>query len=103
MCFGFTGKNRRSNLRGILPGLDELKASGRLEALIRSGLESLRKLCPYRCTCRRTAQAVTVRWIGPDRVFARLWKECAIQEGIQCIRLTNPIWSATPDFAQLGG
>ena len=43
----------RQQVFGTLGRLDELKASGRLEALIRSGLESLRKVYPYRCACRR--------------------------------------------------
>ena len=47
------GDKVRQQVFGTLGRLDELKASGRLEALIRSGLESLRKVCPYRCACRR--------------------------------------------------
>jgi hypothetical protein len=47
------GEKVRQQVFGTLGRLDELKASGRLEALIRSGLESLRKIYPYRCACRR--------------------------------------------------
>src|ERR1700741_2440272 len=34
-------------------------------------------------------EAVTVQRIGPDLVFGRLWKECAIQEVIQSLLQTR--------------
>jgi hypothetical protein len=46
------GENVRQQVLGTLGRLYELKASGRLEALIRSGLESLRKVSRYRCAYR---------------------------------------------------
>jgi transposase len=79
------GEKVRQQVFGTLGRLDELKASGRLEALIRSGLRHCEKLALIDAHAAGETQAVTVRRIGPDLVFGRLWKECAIQEVIQSL------------------
>jgi hypothetical protein len=61
------------------------KASGRLEALIRSGLRHCEKFALIDAHAAGETQAVTVQRIGPDLVFGRLWKECGIQEVIQSL------------------
>ena len=64
------GEKVRQQVFGTLGRLDELKASGRLEALMRSGLESLRKVCPYRWACRRRDSSCHGT---ADRAGAGLW------------------------------
>jgi hypothetical protein len=79
------GENVRQQVFGTLGRLDELKASGRLEALIRSGLRHCEKFALIDAHAAGETQAVTVQRIGPDLVFGRLWKECGIQEVIQSL------------------
>src|ERR1700751_725643 len=79
------GEKVRQQVFGTLGRLDELKASGRLEALIRSGLRHCEKFALIDAHAAGETQAVTVQRIGPDLVFGRLWKECAIEEVIQSL------------------
>jgi transposase len=83
------GDKVRQQVFGTLGRLDELKASGRLEALIRSGLRHCEKLALIDAHAAGETQAVTVQRIGPDLVFGRLWKECGIQEVIQSLLQTR--------------
>ena len=79
------GEKVRQQVFGTLGRLDELKASGRLEALIRSGVRHCEKFALIDAHAAGETQAVTVQRIGPDLIFGRLWKECAIQEVIQSL------------------
>src|SRR6476661_3420099 len=79
------GEKVRQQVFGTLGRLDELKASGRLEALIRSSLRHCEKFAVIDAHGAGETQAVTVQRIGPDLVFGRLWKECGIQEVIQSL------------------
>jgi transposase len=79
------GEKVRQQVFGTLGRLDELKASGRLEALIRSGLRHCENFAVIDAHAAGETQAVTVLRIGPDLVFGRLWKECGIQEVIQSL------------------
>ena len=79
------GEKVRQQVFGTLGRLDELKASGRLEALMRSGLRHCENLALIDAYAAGETQAVTVQRIGPDLVFGRLWKECGIQEVIQSL------------------
>ena len=79
------GEKVRQQVFGTLGRLDELKASGRLEALIRSGLRHCEKLAVIDAHAAGGTEPVTVLRIGPDLVFGRLWKECGIQEVIQSL------------------
>jgi transposase len=79
------GEKVRQQVFGTLGRLDELKASGRLEALIRSGLRHCENFAVIDAHATGETQAVTVLRIGPDLVFGRLWKECGIQEVIQSL------------------
>ena len=79
------GKKVRQQVFGTLGRLDELKASGQLEALIRSGLRHCEKFALIDAHTAGETQAVTVQRIGPDLVFGRLWKECGIKEVIQSL------------------
>src|ERR1700751_367598 len=77
------GEKVHQQVFGTLGRLDELKASGRLEALIRSGVRHCEKFALIDAHAAGETEAVTVQRIGPDLVFGRLWKECAIEEVIQ--------------------
>ena len=79
------GEKVRQQVFGTLGRLDELKASGRLEALIRSGLRHCENFAVIDAHAAGETQAVTVLRIGPDLVFGRLWKECGIEEVIQSL------------------
>jgi transposase len=79
------GEKVRQQVFGTLGRLDELKASGRLEALIRSGLRHCENFAVIDAHAAGETQAVTVLRIGPDLVFGRLWKECGIQQVIQSL------------------
>ena len=76
------GEKVRQQVFGTLGRLDELKASGRLEALMRSGLRHCENLAVIDAHTAGETQAVRVRRIGPELVFGRLWKESGIQEVI---------------------
>jgi transposase len=76
------GQKVRQQVFGTLGRLDELKASGRLEALIRSGLRHCENFAVIDAHAAGETQAVTVLRIGPDLVFGRLWKESGIQDVI---------------------
>src|SRR3974377_2354058 len=79
------GEKLRQHVFGTLGRVDELKASGRLEALIRSGLRHCEKFALIDAHAAGETQAVTAQRIGPDLVFGRLWKECGIQGVIQSL------------------
>ena len=59
------GEKVRQQVFGTLGRLDELKASGRLEALIRSGLRHCEKFALIDAHTAGETQAVTVQRIGP--------------------------------------
>jgi transposase len=83
------GEKVRQQVLGTLGRLDELKASGRFEALMRSGLRHCEKLAVIDAHAAGQTEPVTVLRIGPDLVFGRLWKECGIQEVIQSLLETR--------------
>lgn len=79
------GQKVRQQVFGTLGRLDELKASGRLEALIRSGLRHCENFALIDIHAAGGTEPVRVLRIGPDLVFGRLWKECGMQEVIQSL------------------
>ena len=79
------GEKVRQQVLGTLGRLDELKASGRFDALMRSGLRHCEKLAVIDAHAAGQTEPVTVLRIGPDLVFGRLWKECGIQEVIESL------------------
>jgi transposase len=83
------GEKVRQQVFGTLGRLDELKASGRFEALMRSGLRHCEKLAVIDAHAAGQTEPVTVLRIGPDLVFGRLWKECGIQGVIQSLLETR--------------
>ena len=79
------GKKVRQQVFGTLGRLDELKASGQLEALMRSGLRHCENLAVIDAHAAGETEAVKVLRIGPDLVFGRLWQESGIQEVVQSL------------------
>jgi hypothetical protein len=77
------GKKVRQRVLGTLGRFDELKASGRLDALMRSGLRHCGDFAVIDAHNAGQTEPVAVRRIGPDLVFARLWKESGIPEALQ--------------------
>jgi Transposase DDE domain len=77
------GKKVRQQVLGTLGRFDELKASGRLEALMRSGVRHCEKFAVIDAHAAGETEPVAVRRIGPDLVFARLWQESGIPEALQ--------------------
>jgi hypothetical protein len=58
--------------------LDALRASGQLDALLRSGLRLSRRLVVLDAQAAGQTEPVAVRKIGPDLVFGRLWEQTGI-------------------------
>jgi hypothetical protein len=79
------GQKVRQQVLGTLGRLDELKASGQLDALILSGLRHCEKLAVIDAHAAGETEPVMALRIGPDLVFGRLWKESGIQEVIQSL------------------
>jgi hypothetical protein len=77
------GKKVRQRVLGTLGRFDELKASGRLDALMRSGLRHCEDFAVIDAHNAGETKPVAVRRIGPDLVFARIWKESGIPEALQ--------------------
>jgi len=77
------GKKVRQRVLGTLGRFDELKTSGRLDALMRSGLRHCENFAVIDAHKAGETEPVAVRRIGPDLVFARLWKQSGIQEALQ--------------------
>jgi hypothetical protein len=58
--------------------LDALRASGQLDALLRSGLRLSRRLVVLDAQATGQTEPVAVCKIGPDLVFGRLWEQTGI-------------------------
>jgi transposase len=79
------GEKVRQQVFGTLGRLDELMASGRLEALMRSGLRHCENFAVIDAHAAGETEPVTVLRVGSDLVFGRLWKESGIQEVVQSL------------------
>ena len=62
--------------------LDVLQASGQLDALLRSGLRLSERLVVFDAHEAGQTEAVELKKIGPDLVFARLWEETGIARAL---------------------
>ena len=74
------GKKIRQQVIATLGRLDLLEASGQLERLMRSGLRHCESFAVIDAQAAGEIEPVAIRRIGPDLVFARLWKESGIPE-----------------------
>lgn len=79
------GKKVRQQVYATLGRLDELKASGQLEGLIRSGVRHCEKFALIDAHASGQTEPVTVLRIGPELVFGRLWQESGIQQVIESL------------------
>jgi hypothetical protein len=76
--------------------LDLLEASGQLERLMRSGLRHCERLAVNDAHAAGEIEPVAIRRIGPDLVFARLWKESGIPEVLRSVTKGSPLWGNIP-------
>ena len=79
------GKKVRQQVIATLGRLDLLEASGQLERLMRSGLRHCQSFAVLDAHAAGEIEPVAIRRIGPDLVFARLWKESGIPEVLRSI------------------
>ena len=74
------GKTVRQQKLPSLGRLDVLRASGQLDALLRSGLRLCERLTVVDAQATGQTKPVAVRRISPDLVFSRLWEATGIQQ-----------------------
>jgi hypothetical protein len=79
------GQKVRQQVIATLGRLDLLVASGQLERLMRSGLRHCEKFAVIDAHAAGEIEPVAIRRIGPDLVFARLWKESGIPEVLRLL------------------
>jgi transposase len=79
------GKKVRQQVIAALGRLDLLEASGQLERLMRSGLRHCESFAVIDAHAAGEIEPVAIRRIGPDLVFARLWKESGIPDVLRSI------------------
>jgi len=79
------GKKVRQQVIATLGRVDLLEASGQLERLMRSGLRHCESFAVIDAHAAGEIEPVAIRRIGPDLVFARLWKESGIAEVLRSI------------------
>jgi len=77
------GGKVRQRVLATLGRLDVLQQTGNLDGLIRSGLRFCKELAVIDAHAQGETQPVTVRRIGPDLVFGRLWQQAGIQTILQ--------------------
>jgi len=70
----------RQEIIATLGRLDVLQASGQLDRLLRSGLRYCEQIRVIDAHAAGETKPVTVRKVGPELVFERLWQECGIGE-----------------------
>ena len=74
------GKTVRQEIIATLGRLDVLQQSGQLDSLLRSGLRFCKKIKVLDAHAAGETQPVSIRKIGPDLVFGRLWKSMGFEE-----------------------
>src|SRR6202790_5477574 len=79
------GKKVRQQVIATLGRLDLLEASGQLERLIRSGLRHCESFAVIDVDGGGEVEPGAIRRIGPDLVFARLWKESVIPDVLRSL------------------
>jgi transposase len=79
------GKKVRQQVIATLGRLDLLEASGQLERLMRSGLRLCESFAVLDAHAAGEIEPVAIRRIGPDLVFARLWKESGISDVLRSL------------------
>lgn len=77
------GRATRQQILLSLGRLDALQASGQLDSLMRSGLRLCKRLTVLDAHRAGETDAVSVRRIGPDLVFGKLWETSGIASAIR--------------------
>src|ERR1700693_4513391 len=101
------GKKVRQQVIATLGRLDLLEASGQLERLMRSGLRHCESFAVLDAHAAGEIEPVAIRRIGPDLVFARLWKESGISDVLRFVRtaarnsLQIKYWARVPSTMAL--
>src|SRR6202023_4415496 len=79
------GKKVRQQVIATLGRLDLLEASGQLERLMRSGLRHCESFAVLDAHAAGEIEPVAIQRIGPDLVFARLWKESGVADVLRSL------------------
>jgi Transposase DDE domain len=79
------GKKVRQQVIATLGRLDLLQASGQLERLMRSGLRHCEAFAVLDAQAAGQMEPVSVRRLGPDLVFGRLWQESGLPEVLRAL------------------
>jgi hypothetical protein len=79
------GKKVRQQVIATLGRLDLLEQSGQLDRLMRSGLRYCESLAVIDAHAAGQVEPIAIHRIGPDLVFARLWKESGIPEVLRLV------------------
>jgi hypothetical protein len=79
------GEKVRQQVIATLGRLDLLEVSGQLERMMRSGLRHCESFAVIDAHAAGEIDPVAIRRIGPDLVFARLWKESGIPEVLRSV------------------
>jgi transposase len=79
------GKKVRQHVIATLGRLDLLQQSGQLERLMRSGVRHCEGLAVLDAHAAGQMDPVSVRRIGPDLVFGRLWQESGLPEVLRTL------------------
>jgi hypothetical protein len=79
------GKKVRQQVIATLGRLDLLQQSGQLERLMRSGVRHCEGLAVLDAHAAGQMAPVSVRRIGPDLVFSRLWQESGLPEVLRTL------------------
>jgi hypothetical protein len=74
------GKTVRQEIIATLGRLDLLQESGQLDRLLRSGLRFARQVKVLDAHAAGQTEPVSIRKIGPDLVFGRLWQSIGLAE-----------------------
>ncbi len=77
------GRATKQQILLSLGRLDALQASGQLESLMRSGLRLCKRLTVLDAHRAGETDAVSVKKIGPDLVFGKLWESSGIASAIR--------------------
>lgn len=74
------GKTVRQEIIATLGRLDVLQESGQLDRLLRSGLRFARRVKVLDAHAAGETEPVSIRKIGPELVFGRLWQSTGLKE-----------------------
>lgn len=74
------GKTVRQEIIATLGRLDVLQESGQLDSLLRSGLRFARRVKVLDAHAAGETEPVSIRKIGPELVFGRLWQSMGLAE-----------------------